>query len=389
MRYTLLATIFFVASVSCGAEQTVWEIGKPDGSYAEFACAGNYQEMAKRFDKPVVFEAGRSNPAKEWPFIQPGPLDAWSSQHGKPWTIRFNLPDEPKGTYTLRIEFADVHKLIPPKYRVTIGSRSGDFQLSPGGGDESLANPKAGKPQKISLALPAGFFRKGPNQIQLTVIDGSWVQYDAVTLLDNPEAKLPAAEIQSVSVRPTPFFIQTDGKIRRAVDVGVALTAPAPELAITVEAAGEVIQVPVRPLPLFGDVSQEIGVPDSDSPIGVRVTATAGKSTKSATATVGPQRKWKIYVAPSSHTDVGYTDIQSVCAERHCHNADVAVNLFRSFPDFRWNLEVAWQAENYMNTRKAPSSMRSFVRRGKAKSPCRPCTATSSRACARTRRPAG
>jgi hypothetical protein len=356
MRRVLLGSIFIasinlIASVAYGVEQTVWQIGTPDHSYLEFACAGSYHEMARRFNRPVIFEPGRSEATKDWPFIQPGPVDVWSALGGKPWTVRFNLPEEPRGVFTLRIEFADVHKLNPPKYRVAIGPRVGQFQLGPGGGDDSLSNPKAGKPQKIEMALPAGFFQKDANQIQLTVTDGSWVQYDAVTLLNDPEGKLPEPQIQSVAVKPTPYFIRVDGKVRRAIDVAVALSGPAPELSLRVEAGGEVVKVPVR---TFGGLAQEIGLPDSSKPIDVKVTAAVGKSTKTATAKVLPQRKWKIYVAASSHTDVGYTDIQPVCAERHCHNADVAVELLRTFPDFRWNLEVAWQAENYLATRKGP-----------------------------------
>ena len=352
MRRILLSSILLTASVGYSAEQTVWQIGKPDHSYAEFACAGNYQEMARRFNKPILFEPGRSDAAKDWPFIQPGPVDVWAAQRGQPWTIGFNLPEEPRGVFTLRIEFADVHKLIPPKYRVAIGSRDAVFQLAPGGGDESLGNPRAGKAQKIELALPAGFFQKGSNRIQLTVTDGSWVQYDAVTLRNDPDGKMPEPQIQSVSVVPTPYFIREQGKVRRAVDVAVVLTSPAPEVSLRVEVAGEVVQASLVALPQFGGTSREIGVPDSTEPIAVKVTAAVGKSVKTATATILPQRKWRIYVAPSSHTDIGYTDIQPVCAERHCHNADVAVELLRSFPDFRWNLEVAWQAENYLATRK-------------------------------------
>ena len=45
---------------------------------------------------------------------------------------------------------------------------------------------------------------------------------------------------------------------------------------------------------------------------------------KTATVHVLPQRKWRIYVAPSAHTDIGYTDVQPKCAERHCQNIDAA-----------------------------------------------------------------
>jgi hypothetical protein len=354
MARVLLCSMLLATSAAWAGDQVVWQIGKPDHDYAEFASPANYAEVAKRFTKPIVFEVGRSNPAKDWPFIQAGPIDAWSPQAGKPWTIRFTLPEEPQGVYLLRIEFTDVQAAFPPRYQVTIGSRCGQLQLGPGGGDASLTNAKAGKPQKIEMVLPAAYFRKGANQIELACVEGCWVQYDAITLLNDPQGKLPDPQIQSLSVKATPFFIRSAGKVLREVDVAVALNVPAAEVSLRVEAGGQTIDVPVRQLPHFGGVSQEIGVPDSKEPMDVKVTATAGKSTRATTVKILPQRKWRVYVAPSSHTDIGYTDIQSKCAERHCENLDTALKLLREFPDFRWNLEVAWQAENYLATRKGP-----------------------------------
>ena len=70
-------TMVLVSSAANGAEQVVWQIGKSDHSYAEFAIAGKFPEFAARFKaKPIVFEVGRSDPARDWPYIQPGPLDA-------------------------------------------------------------------------------------------------------------------------------------------------------------------------------------------------------------------------------------------------------------------------------------------------------------------------
>ena len=71
--------------------------------------------------------------------------------------------------------------------------------------------------------------------------------------------------------------------------------------------------------------------------------------------------KWRIFVAPSSHTDIGYTDLQPKCAERHNQNTDAALEILETFPDFRWNLEVAWQAENYLNSRPR-SRLEEFLR---------------------------
>ena len=91
--------------------------------------------------------------------------------------------------------------------------------------------------------------------------------------------------------------------------------------------------MPVKQLAAFGSIAEEIGVPDSrradgreDHRHGRRPAARRPRSR------VLPQRKWRIYVAPSSHTDIGYTDIQPKCAERHYQNIDTAIDLLPRVP---------------------------------------------------------
>ena len=114
-------------------------------------------------------------------------------------------------------------------------------------------------------------------------------------------------------------------------------------------------------------IEEEVGVPDSPEPMDVKITATVGGQEKTATVRVLPERKWRVYVAASAHTDIGYTDLQPKCAERHCQNIDTAIDLFPRFPDFRWNLEVAWQAENYVHSRSGQrlDDFYRFAREGK------------------------
>ena len=346
----------------------VWQIGTPDKSYAEFAIARNHGAFAGRFDRrPLVFEVGRSEPGRDWPFIQPGPSDVWAGGRVHPFTIRFPLADEPRGVFTLRVELADVHALMPPTLAITVGGRTGQFRLQPGGGDASLGDPKAGKPQKVELVLPANLFRQGTNDLVLAGLDGAWLQYDAVTLLNDQQGAMPEPDIQNLSATATPFFIRQEGRVRRAVDVNVALTVPGADVTIRAEAGGETTEVAVKGQLGLGGVSQEIGVPDSPAPQEVRITARVADHSRTTTVKVAPQRKWRVFVAASTHTDVGYTDLQPKCAERHNQNTDTALELLEKYPDFRWNLEVAWQAENYLATRTGEKRERflRFAREGR------------------------
>jgi hypothetical protein len=365
-RWVLLGSLI-LSSATRGAEKVVWQIGTPDRDYAEFAFAGDYRECARHFGaKPIVFEVGRSDPARDWPFIQPGTTDSWSPLGGKPATIRFNLPAAPRGTYKLRIDFVDTQSGSPPRYVVAVGGRTCALQLPRGSGDASLTNPRAGKPHKVELTLPARLFQLGSNEIRLACTDGSWVQYDAITLLHDPELE-SVAEIRTLTVRPTPFLERRDGRLCRLVDVVVEATAPGDELSLRLEGAGAPMETKVRELPLAGLITREFALPDTTEPRDLKVTAILDSHPKSVTHRLLPQRKWLIFVAPSAHTDIGYTDVQPKCAERHSENIDRAIELCRRFPGFHWNLEVAWQAENYVHSRKGPllADFYRFAREGR------------------------
>jgi hypothetical protein len=382
-----------ILSAAAGETRLVWQIGEPDKSSAEFALAGNYRAFEGRFGAaPVVFEVGRSQAARDWPFIQPGPEDEWAGSRIHPFTIRFGMARQPRGNYTLRVELADVHAGSRPTFLVTVGGRKAQFRLQPGGGEAPLDHAPGGKPQRIELIVPGNLFHPGTNDIVLAVAGGSWVLYDALALWNEPQAGPDTPEILSVAAETTPFFIRQQGRVCRALNVKVTANSLLPEVVLGVQGHGERIDVPIKDPIWFCGLSQEagatdtsarrpgaersrtfrlsqeagvpqleIGAPDSAESFEATVTAQAGAQTRGATVRVNPQTKWKIFAAPSAHTDIGYTDLQSKCVERHNENTDLALELMPKFPDFKWNLEVAWQAENYFAARQGEKIER-FVR---------------------------
>lgn len=353
--YRWMFVVAWACTVASAAEQTVVQIGKADHSYRDLAIAGDYGQFVRAFaQKGVVFDAAKGDASRDWPFIHPGPVDTWAGGTVHPFKIRFQLSDAPRGRFVLRIGMVNTHYGVPPRYAIRIGEREGQFVLPAGAGDDSLSKPEAGKPHQIEIVVPASFFRQGDNEITLTCIEGSWVLYDYVSLVNDPDAELPKATIESVALAPTPFYVRSAGKLCREVDVTVQTKGAVSELSLTVVAGGETVKVPVRNLLAFGTVSEAVCVPDQEGPLQVTATATAGDDSKTVTAQLEPQRKWRIFVAPSAHTDIGYTDLQPRCVERHDQNIDLAMQLCDKYPDFRWNLEVSWQAENFLRLRSKP-----------------------------------
>jgi hypothetical protein len=210
---------------AAGESRLVWQIGEPDKSSAEFALAGNYRAFQGRFDvAPVVFEVGRSQAARDWPFIQPGPEDEWAGSRIHPFTIRFFLAQQPRGSCTLRVELADVHTGSRPAVVVSVGGRKAQFRLQPGSSEVPLNHAPGGKPQRIELALPAALFHPGANDIVLAVAGGSWVLYDALALWNEPQASPDAPELRSVAAEATPFFIRLWRSFQKETNSGVVVS---------------------------------------------------------------------------------------------------------------------------------------------------------------------
>ena len=69
---------------------------------------------------------------------------------------------------------------------------------------------------------------------------------------------------------------------------------------------------------------------------------------------VKPVRKLLVYVLPHSHTDIGYTDLQSAVEEKQVNNLKEGIALARKTADypagsrFVWNVEVLWAVDLYM-----------------------------------------
>ena len=71
---------------------------------------------------------------------------------------------------------------------------------------------------------------------------------------------------------------------------------------------------------------------------------------------VPAMRHWTVYIYPHSHVDIGYTNTQEKVEFIHKRNLDVAMDLAEktaNYPEdarFRWNPEVTWPIERYLNS---------------------------------------
>jgi len=143
------------------------------------------------------FAVGQSDPKKDWPWIQPGPSDAWAGSHAHTFKITFDLPEVAAAYYRLVLDFVDTQGAEPPWLTVGINDTALKFKLPPGHGDESLGNPKVGKNYSLQQVFPAALLHAGKNTITLANDQGSWALYDDVRLESGAAAPTEAMRLHA------------------------------------------------------------------------------------------------------------------------------------------------------------------------------------------------
>jgi hypothetical protein len=91
----------------------------------------------------------------------------------------------------------------------------------------------------------------------------------------------------------------------------------------------------------------------------------AGKTAAERTIALRPARKTTIYILPHSHTDIGYTEIQTAIEQKQVNNLLQGIEYARqtaTYPQgarFVWNVEVLWAADLYLR-RLSPAQRADF-----------------------------
>jgi len=178
----------------------LWEIGKADGGNAEFALA---PKDYSQFSEDGFFIVGRSDAARDWPYVHPGPSDGWAGGREHAFTVVFGVKRAPReGTCRLLLDLLDTQAKQPPMLRIEVNSGAFDFGLPAGGGDASIQGALTkGKPHHVALDFPATLLKTGNNRIAIISVKGSWLLYDRLAL-EAPAAVEAAAVANPGKLRP-------------------------------------------------------------------------------------------------------------------------------------------------------------------------------------------
>jgi len=330
--------------------EVLWQIGKPDGDNREFALAPAGFEQ---FREDGAFFVGESDAARDWPYVQPGPVDAWAGHRSHTFIVVFALKEAPPaGETRLKVKLLDTQSAQPPQLEFRLNNASVQRNLAAGAGDDSIrGQPAKGKPRELEIIFPSGALKSGENQLSITTKAGCWMLYDSLAFEAPRDAFLAPVKNHTlvsdiVGVRA---LKEVQGKLFHPVSVSIRQVGEPCEA--TLRAAG----TPDVSLRLAKGVNTaELLVPQVKSNTSVRVTVeVAGQILAQRDVTLKPVRPLTVYVLPHSHTDIGYTEIQTAIEAKQVQNLLDGIAAAKRTADypagsrFIWNVEVLWAADLY------------------------------------------
>ena len=334
-----------------GKSKVIWQIGQTDRNTSEFALAPSDH---RKLQQDGFFLVGVSDPAREWPYVQPGPGDAWAGARPHTYTVIFGLKSAgTRDSCRLVIDLADTHSSIPPQLEIRVNDLLYRMDMPAGGGDASIdGSPEKGKPHQISLSFPASAL-KTENTLSITSTSGSWILYDALKL-EGPDylAGRPVKSHLSISgLFASQGLYDQDGR-------------PCRDITMTVRYAGKPFHgqltiggKPVQAIDIIpGSQVLTLTVPEVTAPATMAIgISKEGQALIHRDLPLKPVRQMTIYILPHSHTDIGYTEIQTAIEDKQVQNLVDGIRIARqtaSYPPgarFIWNVEVGWAADLYLS----------------------------------------
>jgi hypothetical protein len=239
---------------------------------------------------------------------------------------------------------------------VSVNDATAATVLPAGTGTLSLIRPEQGTHRRLRYTFPARLLQRGRNEIVLNITRGSWLMYDAVALYALDANSMPQVEL---NVRPSMFYVRGhDGTLLQEATVtawGLVGDAPA-RLEVRdgeqpIDDGGTPIaDIQLTPTPL-GTLDVPVHLPPPDRRRELVFTLRTSMQSARNTATQRPHKKWRIFVAPTVHVDIGYTGLQRDVEALHNRNTDAALEWITDFPLYHFNLESSWAAQIWLRDR--------------------------------------
>ena len=286
----------------------LWQIGKADNNTAELALG---PKGYARFSADPLFVVGRSDPKQDWPYVQPGPGDAWAEGRPHDFSIVFTLKQKPAGACRLDVDLVDTHDRTPPKLVILVNQRQvAEHQTPKGGPDDTISGDASkGIEHRFSVDVPADALVPGTNDVTIRTATGSWVLYDWIGFRAPAGTELGPAPTATVvhAIRSAPALVERGGRHMQTIQIAVRHFGNPGKATVEVSGAAPV-EIDLKQGSNTVDIP--VAAVDKETPVAVEVKV-GDKTIAAREVKLLPVRKWVIYLLPHSHVDIGYTELQT------------------------------------------------------------------------------
>ncbi|WP_339739242.1 GH92 family glycosyl hydrolase [uncultured Sunxiuqinia sp.] len=246
-RFILVLLFLGVFGSIQAQEELIWKIGENNNSASEFALAPNGYEayIANDFGwEDTYFLIGTSDEKSDWPYIIPGTSDTWGGTWGTSgWrsstlTILFGVEQMPwTGAWKLAVDVVDCNPNDLPLLKITVNGQSWKYRIPVIDANSEIDRQSDHASEYlIEIPLLNGLIVTGGNEINLTVLEGSWLRFDqiklegpqGVSLTDNQQAFLRGVEV-------APYEIEHAGNRTQPLLVDVEHQNGMPDLKVILD----------------------------------------------------------------------------------------------------------------------------------------------------------
>ena len=375
-KHSILAVLAALlwGSLSATPYRPVWEIGRKDGSAAEFALYdGAYSDLLGRFPgAAAAYDVGRSTPG-EIPYILPGPQDGWAGNGNGSLLIRFGADAQAsRAEMRLTLYLVESQASSPPTIEISAGGFRTSVQ-APAGDDINYPDTKrtSARGLAIEALLPAGTFGAGENLLTIRNAGGSWLVWDAIVLEADRSVKCtrPGDGIALIRSHSQPGLIygRAEGELLHPVTLTLVNWGKPQRAGWNYDGK------PGGTVTLSRGINTvEVNIPEGyeGRTVDFEVHPNRGKAL-SAAVEIAPADKYTVYLVQHTHTDIGYTKPQTEILTEHLRYIDYAVeycDLTADYPDdakFRWTCEASWPVREWLRIR-PKAQVDKFIRYVKA-----------------------
>lgn len=167
-------------------------VGSFEGTGAEPALAQvSYVRYQSTFPDDIDFHYGTDDAAARWCWLQPGPDDAWAGRRAHRSRLRFDLAERPDRDLDLAVWLTDRHPTRAGAAGLLLNGHRLGTLLFADRADSPVENPSVvpghgAGPAYLERSLPAGYFERGENVVEIVKDQGSWIAYDALGVFARP-----------------------------------------------------------------------------------------------------------------------------------------------------------------------------------------------------------